>query len=67
MGMSSWIMDVEEAFYDQVAKIVEDSEHITEAEERALSLSKPMVPHLDRDNIREGVAMLWNEYWSNIR
>ena len=51
MGMSGWIMDVEEAYWDQVARIVEDSEHISEAEDRALSLSEPMVPHIDIDDI----------------
>jgi len=66
MGMSGWIMDVEEAYWDQVARIVEDSEHISEAEDRALSLSEPMVPHIDIEDIRESVTMLWNEYWSNV-
>lgn len=64
MGMSSWILQIEETFWDQVAEIVKDSEHVSEAMERAVSLSKPMVPHIDAETIEESVGEMWNEFWS---
>ena len=31
MGMSSWIMDLQEEFEEKVADIVKESEHVTDA------------------------------------
>ena len=31
MGMSSWIMDLQEEFEDKVADIVKESEHVADA------------------------------------
>ena len=53
MGMSGWIMDVEEAYWDQVARIVEDSEHISEAEDRALATTNGMFDSDDPFNLFE--------------
>jgi|TARA_B100001287_G_scaffold175455_1_gene147920 hypothetical protein len=65
MGMSGYIMDVEEAYWDQVAEIVKDSEHVSEAMSRAVSLSKPMVPHLETEHVEDSVNEMWNDFWGN--
>ena len=57
-------MDVEEAYWDQVADIVKDSEHVSEAMFRAVSLGKPMVPNLKAVEIEDAVSEMWNDYWS---
>ena len=47
MGMSSWIMDLEDKYWDTVATIVSESETFQEAESSAKSLAKTEVPFLD--------------------
>tara|TARA_B100000519_G_C13815092_1_gene237593 strand:+ start:155 stop:421 length:267 start_codon:yes stop_codon:yes gene_type:complete len=67
MGMSSWIMDLEDKYWDTVATIVSESETFQEAESSAKSLAKTEVPFLDVETISLGVAHLWNEFWSNYQ
>ena len=67
MGMSSWIVDLEDKYWDTVAKIVSESETFQEAESSAKSLAKTEVPFLDVETISLGVAHLWNEFWSNYQ
>ncbi len=64
MGMSSYILEIEENFWDQVVDIIKESEHISEAIDQAVSLGKWMVPTVDSLTIEEGVGELWNEFWS---
>ena len=40
MGMSSWIMDLEEEFEDKVVDIIKESEDISEAYAGAIELNK---------------------------
>ena len=40
MGMSSWIMDLEEQFEDKVVDIIKESEDISEAYAGAIALNK---------------------------
>ena len=67
MGMSSYILDLEDKYCDTVAKIVSESETLEEAEGSAKSLAKTEVPFLDMVTISDGVAYLWNEFWSNYQ
>ena len=67
MGMSSWIMDLEDKYWDTVEKIVSESETFQEAEGSAKSLAQTEVPFLDVETISLGVAHLWNEFWSNYQ
>ena len=65
MGMSSYILDLEDKYWDTVAKIVSESETLEEAEGSAKSLAKTEVPFLDDNAISNGVAFAWSEFWSN--
>ena len=67
MGMSSWIVDLEDKYWDTVAKIVSESETFQEAEGSAKSLAQTEVPFLDVETISLGVAHLLNEFWSNYQ
>ena len=58
MGMSSWIMDLEDKYWDTVATIVSESETFQEAESSAKSLAITEVPFLDMDTVSEGVSHL---------
>ena len=65
MGMSNYIMDIEDKYWDTVAKIVSESETLLEAEGSAKSLAKTEAPFLDMETISNGVAFAWSEFWSN--
>jgi len=65
MGMSNYIIDVEENFWDIVSNFVKDADHYSDASEKAVILGKNMVPFIDTDDIEEGVNEMWNEFWSN--
>jgi len=66
MGMSSWIMDLQEEFEDKVADIVKESEHVTDAYADAIKLNKEKnyVNYSDME-IEELVDEMWSEQWSN--
>jgi len=64
MGMSNWILDNEEKFWEMVQVKITESEHISEAMDFAVQLGKKEVPHLDAEFIEETVSEGWNEVWS---
>tara|TARA_Y100001935_G_C17238344_1_gene474273 strand:+ start:48 stop:254 length:207 start_codon:yes stop_codon:yes gene_type:complete len=66
MGMSSWIMDLQEEFEDKVADIVKESEHVADAYADAIKLNKEKnyVNYSDME-IEELVDEMWSEQWSN--
>ena len=64
MGMSSYILDIEEKFFDTCAGFVKESEHVSEAMGKAVELGKTEVPFMSVNDIEEGVAEMWNEFWS---
>jgi len=68
MGMSSYVMDLEESFWNQVDEIVREADEIEVAEYKAIKLAKDkwLVPHLDESQIKEGVWVAVNEIWGNI-
>ena len=66
MGMSSYILDQEEEFFDKAADIVSESESIEEAVGNVIKFAKDkwLVPHLTEDEIEDQTRDFWNEYWS---
>jgi hypothetical protein len=66
MGMSSWIMDLQEEFEDKVADIVKESEHVAEAYASAIKINNEnnYVNYSDME-IEELVDEMWSEQWSN--
>jgi|TARA_Y100001954_G_scaffold223432_1_gene261725 hypothetical protein len=66
MGMSNYIMDVEEACWDRVADSIGECEHVSEAKKMAMDifLAERMLGVVDIESIEEGVDEMWNEYWS---
>ena len=65
MGMSNYILDCEENFWDKVVDIIKESETIVEATTKAMELWKKEVPHLDEDDVFGQVEDYWNDFWSN--
>ena len=64
MGMSSYILDAEEKFWDKVYNKITESEYISEAMNFAVELGKTEVPNLDAEAIEEVVSEGWDEVWS---
>jgi hypothetical protein len=63
MGMSSYVLDLEDKFLDTVADAVKQSENISEALEIALSNAN-MVPQYSASDIDDLVCEYLNEFWS---
>ena len=64
MGISSYVLDAEEKFWDKVYNKITESEHISEAMNFAVELGKTEVPNLDAEAIEEVVSEGWDEVWS---
>lgn len=67
MGMSSFVLDAEEKFWDKVYDKITESEHISEAMSFAVELGKTEVPNLTTESIEEVVSEGWDEVWSEYR
>lgn len=63
MGMSSYVLDLEDRFYDIVSDAVKSSEHVSEALAVAIK-HKDMVPCFNDYEITEMVGDFWNDFWS---
>ena len=64
MGMSSYILDLEEQFDTKVESAIKQSEHVDEAVSEAMK-HRDLVAHLSDDEVTEMVYEGWNEIWSN--
>ena len=63
MGMSNWILDNEEMFFEGAGDVI----HECESFEEFVGIMKPqmdLVPHLD--NVEEQLSEMWNEFWSDV-
>tara|TARA_B100000131_G_scaffold153590_1_gene148962 strand:- start:1179 stop:1388 length:210 start_codon:yes stop_codon:yes gene_type:complete len=67
MGMSSWILDQEEEFWDKVDEFVLEAESYQEAVGNSIKFAKDkwLVPHLDENQIEDGVYVSWQEAWGD--
>tara|TARA_B100000965_G_scaffold80150_2_gene63870 strand:- start:1262 stop:1459 length:198 start_codon:yes stop_codon:yes gene_type:complete len=63
MGMSNYVLDLQEQFDTKVEEAIKTSEHMAEAVGEAMK-HRALVDMTD-DEIEEYVAEGWNEIWSN--
>tara|TARA_B100001287_G_C22358549_1_gene378646 strand:- start:204 stop:401 length:198 start_codon:yes stop_codon:yes gene_type:complete len=63
MGMSSYILDLEEQFDAKVEDAIKESEHVSEA--MAVAIQHRNLVDMTDDEIEEYVSDAWNEFWSN--
>lgn len=66
MGMSSWVMDCEEKFYEVVANAVKNAEDISEAYTVA-NENKALVANWSDTEVTECVDEFWNDFWSKYQ
>ena len=64
MGMSGYILDLEEQFDSKVEEAVKQSEVVEEAVAEAMK-HRDLVAHMTDDEVVEYVHEGWNEIWSN--
>ena len=64
MGMSGYILDLEEQFDTKVEEAVKQSECVEEAVAEAMK-HRSLVAHMTDDEVEEYVYEGWNEIWSN--
>tara|TARA_B100001057_G_scaffold477457_1_gene546668 strand:- start:446 stop:652 length:207 start_codon:yes stop_codon:yes gene_type:complete len=68
MGMSSYIMDLQEQFEDKVADIVKESEHVAEAYAAAVKFNNENhLVNWENEEIEYLVDEMWSEQWSNYQ
>ena len=67
-AVKSMVMDLEEKCWDNVADVISECEHVSEAMSKAVEIFKAedLIGYMDVDTIEEGVGEMWNEYWSNV-
>ena len=64
MGMSGYILDLEEQFDSKVEDAVKQSEHVDEAVAEAMK-HRGLVVHMTDEEVVEYVHEGWQEFWSN--
>ena len=66
MGMSGYVMDKEEEFYDLVTQEIKQSEHVSQAKATAGAVADLYVPHMTEIEVEDIVDEMWNEFWTKI-
>lgn len=62
----AWIEDIEETCWDEVAEMIRECEHVSEAMNRAHAIfaQAGLLGYLNVQQVDEGVSEMWNEFWS---
>ena len=63
MGMSGWILDNEEMFFEGANDVLHECESFQEF----VGIMKPqmdLVSHID--NVEEQLSEMWNDFWSDL-
>ena len=60
--VKSWMMDLEEQFYDKAAKIIMDCETESEAEKQCEDLRSKDYNFMDQDDVAGQVSDFWIDY-----
>ena len=68
MGMSSWVLDLEEQFWDKCEDIIKESETIQEAVGNCIKYANDnWINTHTEDEIESAVDAMWDEIWSNYQ
>lgn len=65
----SWIMDIEEKLWDDVAKEIPECEHESEAQAKAIKLADEtglLGNYIEVEHLEEAVNEMWNEFWAKF-
>tara|TARA_B100001287_G_scaffold201750_1_gene171113 strand:+ start:2553 stop:2753 length:201 start_codon:yes stop_codon:yes gene_type:complete len=64
MGMSGYILDLQEQFDSKVEDAVKQSEHVDEAVAEAMK-HRDLVANMTDEEVVEYIHEGWQEFWSN--
>ena len=65
MGMSSWILGLEDKFADEVSKHIGGCEDITDLQDKlVVNKSFDLLAHMSDEEKTEMMSQHWNEYWA---
>ena len=68
MGMSSYILDLEEAFFDKCEEIIRESESFQEAVGNCIKYAKDNWINIHtEDEIESAVDAMWDEIWGDLK
>ena len=63
MGMSNWILENEEMFFDGAHDVIHECDSFDEFLE-IMTPQMDLVSHLD--SVEDQLAELWNDFWSDV-
>ena len=65
MGMSSYVLSIEDRFADEVSKYIGECEEITELQDKlVVNRSFDLLAHMSDEEKTEMMSELWDEHWS---
>lgn len=65
MGMSSYVLSIEDRFADEVSKYIGGCEDITDLQDKlVINSSFDLLAHMSDEEKTEMMSEHWNEYWS---
>jgi uncharacterized protein (DUF1015 family) len=65
MGMSSYVLSIEDRFADEVLKHIGGCEDITDLQDKlVINSSFDLLAHMSDEEKTEMMSEHWNEYWS---
>ena len=68
MGISSYILDLEEAFFDQCENIIKESESVQEAVGNCIKYAKDNWINIHtEEEIESAVDAMWDEFWGDFK
>ena len=66
--MSSYILDLEEAFFDQCENIIKESESVQEAVGNCIKYAKDNWINIHtEEEIESAVDAMWDEFWGDFK
>ena len=66
MGMSSWILELEDKFADEVSKHIGECDDITDLQDKlVVNRSFDLLAHMSDEEKTEAMSDHWNEFWSS--
>lgn len=65
MGMSNYVLSIEEKFADEVSRYIGECEDITDLQDKlVINRSFDLLAHMSDEEKTEMMSQHWNEYWA---
>ena len=65
MGMSNYVLSIEDKFADEVSRYIGECEDITDLQDKlVINRSFDLLAHMSDEEKTEMMSQHWNEYWA---